>query len=355
VNAAARTDQEAWHDAGNASHLRHVHLIDTACASDNLGDEIIMDRCRAEIAPLLRDAYVTTSAGHDGLGPSGRRAAAAADIVLMLGTNALSARFRLGSDYMWRIMPRDLSALRGKVVLVGVGGNRDFDRVHPLQRRLLRHVLSARHLHSVRDHVALRLLEEIGLKGVMTSCPTLWSAPREMGGEGPARRAVFTLTRHLAHDTDADLLAGLREVYDEVWFWPQQPRDLAHLRRLPGHEAVRLLPPNLAAYDAFLAAGAVDVVGTRLHGTIRGLHHGQRVLVVEVDHRAREIAGRSGLASIRRDEIAAGLLPERLNSAWQQTLTLPSEAISAFFGQFDPAWSQSRKTAAVPTPHFDKR
>ncbi|WP_341211227.1 polysaccharide pyruvyl transferase family protein [uncultured Limimaricola sp.] len=354
MNAAARTDGVAWHEAGATARLRHVHLIDTACASDNLGDEIIMERCRAEIAPLLRDAYVTTSAGHDGLGPSGRRAAAAADMVLMLGTNALSARLRLGSDYMWRIMPRDLSALRGKVVLVGVGGNRDFDRVHPLQRRLLRHILSHDHVHSVRDHIALRLLEQIGLKGVMTSCPTLWSVPPEMTGAGPARRVVMTLTRHLAHDSDAGLLTALREVYDEVWFWPQQPRDLVHMRSLPGHEGVRVLPPNLAAYDAFLAAGPVDVVGTRLHGTIRGLHHGQRALVVEVDHRAREIAGHSGLASIRREEIAEGALPDRLRGAWQQRMTLPLEAIAAFTSQFDPVRSPNPETA-VPTPHFDKR
>ncbi|MGR3464154.1 polysaccharide pyruvyl transferase family protein [Limimaricola sp.] len=355
MNAAVQTDPAAWHDAGDTPRWRHVHLIDTACASDNLGDEIIMERCRAEVAPLLRDAYVTTSSGHDGLGPSGRRAAAAADLVLMLGTNALSARFRLGSDYMWRIMPRDLAALRGKVVLVGVGGNRDFDRVHPLQRRLLRHILSADHVHSVRDHVALRLLEEIGRKGVMTSCPTLWSVPREMAVAPQARRAVMTLTRHLAHDSDAALLAGLREVYDEVWFWPQQPRDLSHLRSLPGHEGVRVLPPNLASYDALLAAGPVDVIGTRLHGTIRGLHHGRRALVVEVDHRAREIAGHSGLASIRRDEIAAGALPDRLRGAWQQRLTLPDDAITAFIGQFDPARGPGRQAATAPLSHSDER
>lgn len=335
MNMVKQPGEEVVSRAGDIPAFGHVHLIDTGCASDNLGDEIIMERCRAALGPLLRQSHVTTSSGHDGLGPYGRRAAAAAGMVIMPGTNALSARFRLGSDYMWRIMPRDLSALRGKVVLMGVGGNRDFDHVHPLQKRLLRHLLSPDHLHSVRDAVALRLLEAVGRRGVMTSCPTLWSLPGQAGPDRPAPRAVFTLTAHLGHETDAALLTGLREVYDELWFWPQQPRDLARLQALPGHETVHVLAPNLASYDALLASGPVDVVGTRLHGTIRGLHHGRRALVVQVDHRAREIAKDTGLPSISREEIARGALPDRLRGPLHHSPILPRDAIAAFFAQFD--------------------
>ncbi len=345
MNAAAEfTEAAAGMTIGsNAStaRFRHIHLIDTACASDNLGDEIIMERCRAELVPILRSAYVTTSAGHDGLGPSGRRHAAAADLVLMLGTNALSARFRLGEDYMWRIMPRDIAALRGKVVLFGVGGNRDFDRVNPLQKRLLRALLSPDHVHSVRDSIALRLLEAVGRQGAMTSCPTLWSVRDDAIPEGKARRVVLTLTKHLAHETDIRLLADLQQLYGEVWFWPQQPRDLEYLRTLPGHETVRVLPPNLAAYDDFLAGTQTDVVGTRLHGTIRGLHHGRRALAIEVDHRAREIAGASGLPSIRRDDIAEGRLAERLRGPLRTELNLPRADILSFLRQFEPERSPS--------------
>ncbi len=313
---------------------RHIHLIDTSIASDNVGDEIIVAAARRALAPLLSKVYVTTSAGHDGLGLSGRRLAARADLVLMLGTNALSARFRLGSDYMWRMTWRDLPALRGKVVLLGVGGNRDFDQVDWRQKRLLQHILSPTHTHSVRDALAQRIVEASGRRAAMTSCPTLWGLGDAELPEQPAPRVCLTLTKHRADPTDAALLAGLREVYTEVAFWPQQPRDLDYLRTLPGHEGVRVLPANLAAYDAHLAAAPVDVVGTRLHGTIRGLHYGRRSIAVIVDHRAREIAASSGLPVIRRDEIAAGALVARLRAPLRTRLSLPRPEIDAFLNQF---------------------
>lgn len=318
---------------------RHVHLIDTAVASDNVGDEIIVAQARRHLDPLLADAYVTRSSGHDGMGHYGRALAARADLVVMLGTNALSARFRLNRRYMWRVTWRDLAVLRGKVVLLGVGANRDFDRIDWRQRLFMRALLSPRHIHSVRDATGARLVEAIGHRAVNTSCPTLWAGLPDGGlPTGIAPRAAFTLTRHRPDRSDAVLLATLLQLYPEVWFWPQQPRDLGYLQSLPGHDRVRLLAPNLASYDALLADGPVDVVGTRLHGTIRGLHHGRRVLAVAIDNRARDIGAEVGLPVIARADIA-GHLAARLAGPVTTRLTLPEAQIARFLDQFrsDPA------------------
>lgn len=312
--------------------MRHVHVIDTSVASDNAGDEIIMDACRALLSPMFADAYVTTSSGHDGLGRFGRDAARRADVVLLCGTNALSARFRLGGRFMWHVGLADLGALAGKVVLFGVGANRDFDRIDMRQRWLLRRLLSDRHLHAVRDGTALRLLGLIGRRGANTACPTLWRIDAGAAPQGPAPRATLTLTRHRADQTDARLVATLLDQYPEVWFWPQQPRDEGYLDTLPGAARVRRIAPNLAAYDAHLAAAPTDVVGTRLHGTIRGLHHGRRSLAVVVDNRARDIGRETGLPVI--DRSAMDTLGARLAASWPTTLTLPEQAISAFRSQF---------------------
>lgn len=312
--------------------MRHVHLIDTAIASDNAGDEIIMAEVRRQILPLIGDAVITTSSGHDGLGRFGRDAAVRADVVFLCGTNALSARFRLGGRFMWHVGLADLSALRGKVVLVGVGANKDFTRIDPRQKWLLRHLLSDRHLHAVRDGTALRLLQAIGRNGANTACPTLWGIDGAAIPQDRARRATLTLTQHRADPTDAALLAQLLALYDEVWFWPQQLRDLDYLRSLPGAERVRVLAPNLPAYDAHLAAAPTDVVGTRLHGTIRGLHHGRRSLVVVVDNRARDIGAETGLPVIARADMAG--LTARLSAPLPTPLRLPSVAIDRFTTQF---------------------
>ncbi len=314
--------------------MRHIHLIDTAVASDNVGDEIIVGQARRHLDPLLADAYVTRSSGHDGMGHFGRRLAAQADLVVMLGTNALSARYRLNRHYMWRVTWRDLAVLRGKVVLLGVGANRDFDRIDWRQRWFLNRLLSPNHLHAVRDETGARLVAAVGHRALNTSCPTLW-AGLPPGGlpEAMAPRGVFTLTRHRPDPSDAALLATLLRLYPQVWFWPQQPRDLAYLQSLPGHEGVRLLAPNLAAYDALLAAAAIDVVGTRLHGTIRGLHHGRRVLAIAIDNRARDIGAETGLPVIARADVTAPL-EARLRAPIAARLTLPDAAIARFLDQF---------------------
>jgi polysaccharide pyruvyl transferase WcaK-like protein len=312
--------------------MRRVHLIDTSVASDNVGDEIIVRAAERELWPLIGDAYVSRSAGHEGLGAFGRDLVRRADVVVMLGTNALSARYRLNRHFMWRVTWADLPALRGKVVLLGVGGNRDFDVIDRRQKWFLGQLLSRGHVHSVRDKVGERIVEAVGHRAVNTSCPTLWSLPGQVP-RGKAARVVFTLSAHRPDASDAVLVEVLLELYPEVWFWPQQPRDLDYLRKLPGAERVRVLGANLPAYDELLAEAPIDVVGTRLHGTIRGLHHGRRSLAVVIDNRARDIGAETGLPVIRRDEVAGGLRA-RLEGEIAGEVTVPRAAIGAFLDQF---------------------
>ena len=233
---------------------------------------------------------------------------------------------------MWRVTWRDLAVLRGKVVLLGVGGNRDFEKMDWRQKWFLGQLLSRNHVHSVRDAVGLRIVEAAGHRATNTSCPTLWSPP-EMVPEAKAARVVFTLSAHKPDLSDAVLIGTLLTLYPEVWFWPQQPRDLDYLRKLPGQDRVRIVAPNLTAYDALLAKAPIDVVGTRLHGTIRGLHHGRRALAIVIDNRARDIGAEVGLPIIGRTEIPGGLAT-RLNGPIATRLTLPKPAIKAFLDQF---------------------
>jgi polysaccharide pyruvyl transferase WcaK-like protein len=317
--------------------MRHVHLIDTSVASDNIGDEIIVAEARRALQPLLADAYVTTSSGHDGLGHYGRKLAHAADVVLVLGTNALNPDYQLRGHFIWALSRRDLPVLEGKVVLLGVGANRDFDRVSWRQRRLLRRLLSPRHLHSVRDATGKRLLDEVGVASVNTSCPTLWryaDAPPQLP-EAPAPEVCFTLTKHKPHASDAVLVAALRKVYPRLHFWPQQPRDLDYLHTLAPRLKLDIVAPNLAAYDALLAGRAIDVVGTRLHGCIRGLMHGRRVLAVAIDNRARDIGQETGLPVLPREAVE-GALAQRLAGRIVTRLTVPRAPVEQFLAQFRP-------------------
>jgi polysaccharide pyruvyl transferase WcaK-like protein len=308
--------------------MRRFHLIDTSVASDNVGDRIIVEAARRQLSPVLADAHICRSSGHHGPGAFGRDLVKKADLVLMLGTNVLSARCWLNHHFIWR----DLMVLRGKVVLLGVGGNRDFEKMDWRRCWFLGQLLSREHVHSVRDSVGERIVRQAGHKVINTSCPTLWTPPAAVP-EGKAHCAVFTLSAHKPHKTAARLIATLLQLYPEVWCCPQQPRDLDYLRKLPGHDHVRIVAANLPSHDALLAAAPIDVVDTRLHGTIRALHHNRRSLAIVIVNRARDIGAEVGLPIIGRDEIT-GQLATRLQGPNTTNLTLPQAAITSFLNQF---------------------
>lgn len=315
--------------------MRHIHLLDTSIASDNLGDEIIVSEARAWVAETFGDAYISTSSSHDGLGYYGRQMAQGADIVLMLGTNALTGKYQRRGNFVWSVKRADIAALEGKVVLVGVGASTGKTDVIPRQRRLLTRLLSKDDVHSVRDETAYRLMSNAGLKALNTSCVTLWryadAQPKVPQVCAPA--VCFTLTMHKASRHDLTLIESLRSVYSKLYFWPQQLRDLAYLREMTNTDDIEIVPGSLAAYDHLLATTDIDVVGTRLHGGIRGLKHGRRSLVVVIDNRARDIGAEVNLPTIARDQLGAPLI-SRLQDAFKTDLNIPRPNVAQFSAQF---------------------
>ena len=314
--------------------MRHFHLIDTAIGSDNIGDEIIVEQAKQHLLPAIQDAYITTSSGHDGLGPSSMRLIRNAQNLILLGTNALSATFRMRGSFMWHVEKKHVPLLKHKVVLMGVGANRDFSQVDRRQAKFLKEVLSPNHRHSVRDETAVAILKDCGVASINTSCPTLWSLDgRTPSGASRSSSVCFTLTKHKAHQYDADLLRILLSNYQQVWFWPQQPRDLDYMLSLEGSSNVRVLPANLAGYDSFLRENEVDVIGTRLHGTIRGLHNRRRSLAIAIDNRARDIGAETGLPVLAR-ELVPTELQKHIDEPPITSLKIPSGNVNAFLQQF---------------------
>ena len=316
--------------------MRHVHLLDTSVASDNIGDEIIVREARRYVFERFRDAYISSSSSHDGLGHYGRALAADADCVLLLGTNALSAKYQGRGHFVWTVGRRDIKALEGKVVLFGVGASTVNTTVQPRQARLLQRLLSSTLKHSVRDETAITIMESIGIPAINTSCPTLWRYRTETPSIPTVRAPAvcFTLTKHKSSEHDLTLIETLRKCYEKLYFWPQQPRDLPYLAELTNLNDIEIIPPQLDAYDKLLASVDIDVVGTRLHGGIRGLLHNRRSLVVAIDNRARDIGAETGLPVQSRDRLGEELA-ERLIGGFQTRLTVPTDNIGLFLEQFD--------------------
>lgn len=317
------------------SNALRIHLLDTSISTDNLGDEIIVRHARSQLLQEFPKAYFSTSSSHDGLGQRGRRLAAEADIVFLLGSNALSGRFRYKGGHL-PIGIRDARAMAGKVVLYGVGSKGESSRMDHRQRWLWRHLLHPNVHHSVRDQLAQELVVACGHKAINTSCHTLWDLPDRLELlPGQRSTVVFSLTHYRpAIELDRSFVAWLKKRYSRIALWAQQVEDAKYLSEIGSIAEIEILAPNIEAYDRFLSQANIDVIGTRLHGGIHALHHGHRSIIMSVDHRAAFIGKETGLAVTRRE---AG--PVALETLLNKKITVDLSPVKArradFFSQFE--------------------
>jgi polysaccharide pyruvyl transferase WcaK-like protein len=288
--------------------MRRVTILDTSVASSNLGDQIIMEAVRRELASVFTepDLYTLEIASHQRMDGVHRALVSQGEVAIAGGTNLLSSRMWLRP--IWRLGPRD--ALAGlNVVLMGCGWYQYQHRPDPYSRWLLRGVLSRSHLHAVRETYAKRMLEHLGIENVVnTGCPTIWSFTPEHCASIPRQKGSAVVTALNSYrglrDPAADkrILELLQRHYDAVHLWVQTFGDYAYARELAS--GIRFVGPSLGALDAVLDSDPdLDFVGPRLHAGIRALQKGRRTVIVEIDNRAREMGRDFGLPTVDRHDL----------------------------------------------------
>ena len=288
--------------------VRKVTVLDTAAASTNLGDQVIMESVRAEIASLFADSALFTVASHEWMGAQSRRLIRQSNWTIAGGTSLLSSRMWFRCN--WKVRPID--ALSGlNVILMGVGWYQYQGAADPYSAWMLRHLLSRRCLHSVRDSYTLRKLASIGVtNAVNTGCPTLWPLTAAHCGRVPRRKADSVLTAVNSYpklfDRAADqrMLQILRRHYRDVYLWIQTHTDYEYARSLDAE--LIFVNPSLSALDAVLTSNLdIDYVGNRLHAGIRALQKRRRTVILEIDNRAREMGRDFGLPTVARTDFDA--------------------------------------------------
>jgi polysaccharide pyruvyl transferase WcaK-like protein len=301
--------------------LKTITVIDTSFGSWNLGDEIIMQAVNDVIHEIFPDARVFRLPSHEALSRMSYYFLRQSDLCLIGGTNVLASKG-------WRIRWFDSIFLR-HAICFGVTWGGVSPKPSFRDRLLLRRVLDAGQIHSVRDSFTKTLLDQIGVASVSTSCPTMWMLGPEHCAAVPHRKAknvLFTLTGYRCDPlVDRAMIDILKRHYKTLHFFPQMHGDYAYFQDLKVKD-VRVIGPNLRSYDKLLANEEVDYVGSRLHGGIRALQFKKRTLVIGVDHRSAEIANDTGLPVLRRTDMKeletwiAGSAPTRIN--------LPTENIA---------------------------
>jgi len=334
-----------------------ISVLDTSICTENIGDFIIMEAVRRELADLFPDEHHVNIPTHDVLGPEAVRLLKESRCGIVGGTNLISSNmepapmrgtlrhkfrkfFRPSVERcnQWRLTRKDRRLLPKKLILLGVGWWQYQASPLPYTRALLRSVLHEDMLHSVRDEYTSDMLKAAGFKNVLnTSCVTLWRLDADHLAKVPSSKApevISTLTYYKpAPEMDRKMLVTLLSNYDKVHLWIQGSKDRAYAASIGGDLPISFISPNLPAFDWLLQrAPAIDYVGTRLHAGIRALQMRRRTLIVSVDNRATEISRDTGLPVLERSDV--DLLSELINRNDPICLKLPWENISRWREQF---------------------
>ncbi len=317
--------------------IKNISVFDTSIATQNVGDEIIMDAVYNELNEIFDDAMFLKIPSHEIIGISSLSLIRNSDFAIVGGSNILSSS--MNKYKQWKISLIQSFLIRNKALLLGVGWRNYQKSPNFFTRKLLKNLLNKHYLHSVRDSYTEKKLKEEGFQNVInTACPTMWKLTEEHCSQIPQKKSdkvVLTLTDYSKDiDSDTFLVNTLLSNYKEVYYWVQSRKDLIYFNELGFNEGkIKIIAPTLRAYTSFLESNECDYVGTRLHGGIRALQRKRRTIIIGVDNRAIEKKKDFNLNVIERKELEYKL-EILINSEFKTEIKIPSENIARWKNQF---------------------
>lgn len=321
-----------------------VVLFNTAIGTSNLGDYIIYNSAKTQLDTFLRDSFVIEYGTHlKNLGilhyllPSSKRSfSESCDYKLILGTNLLTTNM-IRSIRQWPVGVLERKLYKN-CIMVGVGSTYDCEQMDPLTKKLYREILRKDIVHSVRDEKTKRILESIpGVKAINTGCPSLWGLSAKHCESIPKEKAENVIVSisgyksQLNRQADQRFISIIEKCYKQIYLWVQTTEDMKYFYTLNHEKSVKEIF-SLSAFRDVCVSGKCDYVGTRLHGGILAIQNGVRSLVIEIDHRAREMHQANGIPTVKRGELDE--LEERLNSSWETRLDVREHEVMKWKSQF---------------------
>lgn len=324
--------------------MKNIILLDTSVATDNIGDEIIMECTRKELAPILRENFVRTLPTH--VSPFHWYQVWRKSNALMSFANS-EMKFVGGSNILipdllthypqWNINMFNYQPMSG-CILVGVGAGAGAEAgSNWYTRYVYKHLLNSEYYHSARDERSKQYMEYLGKKAINTGCVTMWMLTPEFCETIPSKKAdkvVFTLTANSHNTMDADqyMIDTLQKHYKEVYFFPQCVGDYDYMHKFKNIDNIIILEASKAAYDEFLTHNDTDYVGTRLHGGVYAMRHARRTIIIAIDERARAINAKNNLNCVDRNNIQE--LEAMITSEFKTKINMDFNAIRQWKSQF---------------------
>lgn len=326
--------------------MKKIQLLDTSIGTSNLGDFIIMECVRKELAPILSENFVYNMPTHL---PAFSTFSVWRNSRVVQEYSKCDLKFAGGSNLLvkdlkthypqWNIHPFNMRPLEG-VILVGVGAGAG-EYTNSYTTKIYKKLLNCDYYHSVRDERSKKYMESLGLKALNTGCVTMWMLTPEFCKNIPcdkASRVVFTLTgkpENMPVDLqDQQMVDILKKNYEQVYFWIQGDLDLQYFKRLDNTKDIKIISPSLEEYERLLLEEDLDYVGTRLHGGVYAMRHKKRAIIIAIDERAREINDANNLNCIEKSEIK-DRLEEMIQSTFETKISMPYDEIERWKKQFD--------------------
>lgn len=318
--------------------MKKILIFDTAVASENAGDLIIMAAVNKELRSLFHNEMFFYSQTHDKISKQTHKLNQQADYSFVGGTNLLSSDMKMKCN-QWNISIIDLFFLKN-IILMGVGCGGYGTIANYYTPYLFNKILHKNILHSVRDSYTEGKFRAMGFDNVInTGCPTMWDLTPEHCLGIPKQKAdsvVLTLTDYRRDAIkDQILIDILVKNYKNIYFWVQGSCDFDYFQTFNNTSGIQILGGNLWSYDALLKdkKTPLDFIGTRLHAGIRALQNQRRSIIIGVDNRAIEKAKDFNLTVLLRQDIAQ--LATLLNNELTTDLSLNWDNIALWKSQFN--------------------
>lgn len=323
--------------------MKKILLLDTSIGTSNIGDFIIMECVRKELAPILSENFVYDMPTHL---PAFNSFAVFRNSLAVQNYANADWKFAGGSNLLvkdlkthypqWNIHPYDSAPLNG-TILVGVGAGAG-EYTNNYTTKLYNKVLNHEYFHSVRDERSKIYVEkELGLKAINTGCVTMWLLTPEFCKSIPKKKAdvaIITLTaRPELNLNEQKMIDIVKKNYSKVYCWIQGDLDLDYYNKFKNTDGIQLIPPNKDAYEHILNTEDLDYIGTRLHGGIYAMRHKKRAIIIAIDERAKEIHKGNNLNCLSINEIDQ--LDELINSEIETKVSMPFDEIERWKSQFE--------------------
>ena len=147
--------------------MKKIFLYEPSIGSENVGDQIIVDSIKKEMASLLSPSFCIELPTHLPLSNRFMYFLGKADYKFVCGSNIMVGDLNsIIHLKQWNLNPLTYHNVRN-AILVGVGAQQYNQKITIPTRLAFKWMFGSRYIHSVRDSDTEQVLKDIGIKNVI--------------------------------------------------------------------------------------------------------------------------------------------------------------------------------------------